>query len=96
MTGSREPGPTGPEHAGDPLDDARITQHKRLVLTLAGVTFLVFMSFPVLTSFTPALDGVVNGIGVAYIVGLALVVAPVLGAMAYRRNALRNEREEGR
>ncbi|QXJ20289.1 DUF485 domain-containing protein [Actinomadura graeca] len=69
--------------------DAAIARHKRLVLTAAAATFLLFMAFPVTTSFTGALDGVVHGIGIGYAAGLAVIVAPVLAAIAYRRWAAR-------
>ncbi|WP_131737140.1 hypothetical protein [Actinomadura roseirufa] len=94
MTGTPGPGPAAHTPAGG--HDAAIARHKRLVLSTAATTFLLFMAFPVLTSFTGVLDGVFHGVGAGYAAGLCVVVGPVLGATAYRRRARRFERETRR
>ena len=43
------------------------------------------MALPVLTSFTHVLDGVVGGVGVAYIVGFGEFVLAMAGAVVYCR-----------
>ncbi len=57
----------------------------RVVLTAGAALVVVVMLPPVLTSFTSLLDGVVAGIGVAYIVGFAEFVLALVGAVAYCR-----------
>ena len=69
----------------DQAHDAMIRRRKRVVLGAAAVTVLVFMTYPVLTSFTGVLNGVADGVGAAYAVGLAVVVLPAVAAVGYRR-----------
>jgi hypothetical protein len=45
-----------------------IRARKRVTLYGALATIVVFFAFPVLALATPALDGVVDGIGVVYLV----------------------------
>ncbi|MFI0481848.1 DUF485 domain-containing protein [Actinomadura sp. 9N215] len=82
MPRTPEPPPSGPDLA---RHDAMIQRHKRVVLGAAATTFVIFMAFPILTSFTGALDGVADGIGAGYAAGLAVILLPLLAAVAYRR-----------
>jgi uncharacterized membrane protein (DUF485 family) len=72
---------TEPDDAIDVLARRRI----RVVLTAAGLLVAAVMALPILTSFTHVLDGVVGGIGVAYIVGFGEFVLAMAGAVAYCR-----------
>jgi uncharacterized membrane protein (DUF485 family) len=68
----------------DPQDDfAR--RRVRVVLTAAAGLVVVVMLLPILTSFTSVLDGVVGGVGVAYIVGFGEFVLALAGAALYSR-----------
>ncbi|WP_165969361.1 DUF485 domain-containing protein [Actinomadura sp. KC06] len=82
MPHTPEPPPGGPDHTEH---DAMIQRHKRVVLGAAAITIVVFMAFPILASFTGALDGVADGIGAGYAAGLAVILLPLAGAVAYRR-----------
>ncbi|TMQ90079.1 hypothetical protein ETD83_37035 [Actinomadura soli] len=62
-----------------------VQRHKRVVLGAAAITFTVFMAFPILASFTGVLGGVADGAGAGYAAGLAVILLPLLGAVAYRR-----------
>ncbi len=73
-------GPGGDEF-GDELASRRI----RVVLTASAVVLVLILALPVLTSFTSVLDGVVGGIGVAYVVGFGEFVFAMAGAVAYCR-----------
>ncbi|WP_216216580.1 DUF485 domain-containing protein [Amycolatopsis aidingensis] len=75
--------------------DAAVRRRKRVALTAAAVTLVGFLTFPVLTSFTSLLDGVVHGVGIGYLVGFAVMVLPVLGAVAFCGWANRAERGGG-
>jgi uncharacterized membrane protein (DUF485 family) len=70
-----------PEDAIDVLARRRI----RVVLTAGALLLAVVMALPILTSFTHVLNGVVGGIGVAYIVGFGEFVLAMTGAVAYCR-----------
>ncbi|GAA4234831.1 hypothetical protein GCM10022254_40650 [Actinomadura meridiana] len=89
-----EPAETPPP-ASHAEHDAMIRRHKRTVLTAAAVTIVVFMAYPVLTTFTGVFNGVSNGIGAGYAAGLVVVVLPLLGGVAYIRWTSRIE-ERGR
>jgi uncharacterized membrane protein (DUF485 family) len=73
--------------------DAFARRRIRVVLTGSAVLLVAVMALPILTSFTHVLDGVVGGIGVAYIVGFAEFVLAMGGAVAYCRWADRVEDE---
>jgi uncharacterized membrane protein (DUF485 family) len=64
---------------------------KRTILRAGALVFLLFILFPLLTAFTPALDGTVGGIGIAYVAGFAEVLAALGIAFAYARWANREE-----
>jgi uncharacterized membrane protein (DUF485 family) len=81
-------GPGGDEF-GDQLASRRI----RAVLTASAVVLVLILALPVLTSFTSVLDGVVGGIGVAYIVGFGEFVLAMAGAVVYCRWVNRIEDE---
>ena len=57
----------------------------RVVLTASAVVLVLILALPVLASFTSVLDGVVGGIGVAYVVGFGEFVFAMAGAVAYCR-----------
>ncbi|MFI0410772.1 DUF485 domain-containing protein [Actinomadura sp. 3N508] len=86
----RTPEPPPGEH------DLMIQRRKRVVLGSAAVTVVVFMAFPILTSFTGVLNGVAGGVGAAYAAGLAVILLPLAGAAAYRRWTSRIEDGERR
>ncbi|MFI0372769.1 DUF485 domain-containing protein [Actinomadura sp. 1N219] len=88
-----EPPPTGPDTAEH---DAVIQRHKRVVLGAAAVTIVVFMAFPILASFTGVLGSVAGGVGAGYAAGLAVILLPLAGAVAYRRWTSRIEDGERR
>ena len=62
-----------------------IRARKRVTLYGALATIVLFFAFPVLALATPALDGVVDGIGVVYLVGFVEIVGATLAAVAYNR-----------
>ncbi|MGH3243006.1 MAG: hypothetical protein ACRDNL_21695 [Spirillospora sp.] len=82
MLPTPEPPPNGPDLT---RHDAMIQRHKRVVLGAAALTFVGFMAFPILASFTGVFDGVGNGVGAGYAAGLAVILLPLFGAVAYRR-----------
>jgi uncharacterized membrane protein (DUF485 family) len=70
----------------DPRDpDAVARRRIRVVLSASALLVAAVMALPILTSFTHILDGVVGGIGVAYIVGFGEFVLAMAGAVAYCR-----------
>jgi uncharacterized membrane protein (DUF485 family) len=60
-----------------------VRARKRVVLMGAVVTIALFFAFPVLAFATPALDGVVDGVGVVYLVGVVEILGATLAAMVY-------------
>jgi uncharacterized membrane protein (DUF485 family) len=72
-----------PEDPRDP--DAVARRRIRVVLSASALLVTAVMALPILTSFTHILDGVVGGIGVAYIVGFGEFVLAMAGAVAYCR-----------
>jgi uncharacterized membrane protein (DUF485 family) len=66
-------------------EDERARHRVQVVLTAGGALVIAVMALPVLASFTSVLDGVVAGVGVAYIVGFAEFVLALVGAVAYCR-----------
>jgi uncharacterized membrane protein (DUF485 family) len=60
-----------------------VMKRKRIALLGGATMFGLFILFPVLTAFTPVLDGTVNGIGVAYIAGFLEIVAAMIAAAIY-------------
>jgi uncharacterized membrane protein (DUF485 family) len=77
--------------------DALIRRRIRVVLSASALVVVAVMALPILTSFTHLLDGVVAGIGVAYIVGFGEFVLAMAGAVAYCRwvDRLEGGREGG-
>jgi uncharacterized membrane protein (DUF485 family) len=65
--------------------DAVAKRRIRVVLSASALVVVAVMALPILTSFTHILDGVVAGIGVAYIVGFGEFVFAMAGAVAYCR-----------
>jgi uncharacterized membrane protein (DUF485 family) len=60
------------------------TRTRRRIALLGGTTmFVLFIAFPVLAAFTTVFDGMVSGVGVAYIVGFLEIVAAMAVAGAY-------------
>lgn len=82
------------DEPGDP-QDAVARRRIRVVLPASALVVAAVMALPILTSFTHILDGVVGGIGVAYIVGFGEFVLAMAGAVAYCRWANRLDREGG-
>jgi uncharacterized membrane protein (DUF485 family) len=82
-----------PETDADARLDALARRRIRVVLIGSVLLVAAVMALPVLTSFTHALDGVVGGIGVAYIVGFGEFVLAMAGAVTYCRWADRLDRE---
>jgi uncharacterized membrane protein (DUF485 family) len=82
----------------DPRDQDAVTQRRiRVVLSASALLVAAVMALPIVTSFTHVLDGVVGGIGVAYIVGFGEFVLAMGGAVVYCRwvNRLDGIREGG-
>ena len=73
-----------------------VVKRKRIALLGGATMFGLFILFPVLTAFTPVLDGTVNGVGVAYIVGFLEIVAAMIAAAVYCAWANRVEAEADR
>ena len=71
--------------------EQHVRARKQVALFGAIATIVVFFAFPVLALATPALDGVVDGIGVVYLVGVVEIVGATIAAMAYNRWANRAE-----
>ena len=66
---------------------------KRNALLKGGLVFGVFMLYPLLATLTPALDGTVAGVSVAYLVGFLVIVFGLVVALTH--TAAVNAREEG-
>jgi uncharacterized membrane protein (DUF485 family) len=66
---------------------------KRYALTRGGLVFGVFMLYPLLATLTPALDGVVGGVSVAYFVGFLVIVFGLIVALAHAARANRAEED---
>jgi hypothetical protein len=62
-----------------------IRARKRVTLYGAIATIVLFFAFPVLALATPALDGVADGIGVVYLVGVVEIVGATIAAVVYNR-----------
>ena len=73
--------------------EQHVHARKRVALFGALATIVLFFAFPVLALATPALDGVVDGVGVVYLVGVVEIVGATLAAVAYNRWM---DRAEGR
>jgi uncharacterized membrane protein (DUF485 family) len=74
------------DEPNDPHDPDAIARRRiRVVLSASALLVAAVMALPILTSFTHILDGVVGGIGVAYIVGFGEFVLAMSGAVAYCR-----------
>jgi uncharacterized membrane protein (DUF485 family) len=69
----------------DDAQDAAAQRRIRVVLRASALLLVAVMALPILTSFTHVLNGVVGGIGVAYIVGFGEFVLAMGGAVAYCR-----------
>jgi uncharacterized membrane protein (DUF485 family) len=69
----------------DDPQDAVARRRIRVILSASALLVTAVMALPILTSFTHILDGVVGGIGVAYIVGFGEFVLAMAGAVAYCR-----------
>jgi uncharacterized membrane protein (DUF485 family) len=79
-----------------PDDEDAVAQRRiRVTLTASALLLVVVLAMPILTSFTHVLDGVVGGIGVAYIVGFGEFVLAMAGAVAYCRWVDRLEGDDG-
>jgi uncharacterized membrane protein (DUF485 family) len=65
---------------------------KRVALIGALATIVAFFAFPILALLTPALDGVVDGVGVVYLVGVVEIVGATVAAAVYCSWANRAER----
>ena len=65
---------------------------KRTALLKGGLVFGVFILYPVLATLTPALDGTVAGVSVAYLVGFLVIVFGLVVALAH--TAAANAREK--
>jgi uncharacterized membrane protein (DUF485 family) len=74
-----------------PSTPPAVMQRKRVALIGGATMFGLFILFPVLSAFTPVLDGAVNGIGVAYVAGFLEIVAAMAAAVVYCRWADRVE-----
>jgi uncharacterized membrane protein (DUF485 family) len=83
------PGDTSPggpaETAEDDRRDDLIGHRIRVVLAMSVLLVVLVLLLPILASFTSVLDGVVGGVGVAYIVGFAEFVIAMAGAVVYCR-----------
>ena len=73
-----------------------VVKRKRIALLGGATMFGLFILFPVLTAFTPVLDGTVNGVRVAYIAGFLEIVAAMIAAAVYCTWANRVEAEADR
>jgi hypothetical protein len=65
--------------------EQNVRVRKQVTLFGALATIVLFFAFPVLALATPALDGVVDGIGVVYLVGVVESVGATIAAVAYNR-----------
>lgn len=86
-------GRTQPVPESEPVewDEAAARRRIRVVLTASALLLVLVLLFPVLASFTHVLDGVVAGVGVAYVVGFGEFVIAMAGAVAYCRWVNRTE-----
>jgi len=65
---------------------------KRNALLKGGLVFGVFMLYPLLATLTPALDGTVAGVSVAYLVGFLVIVFGLVVALTHTAAANARER----
>jgi uncharacterized membrane protein (DUF485 family) len=66
---------------------------KRYALTRGGLVFGVFILYPVLATLTPALDGMMGGVSVAYFAGFLVIVFGLAVALAHVARANRAEED---
>jgi uncharacterized membrane protein (DUF485 family) len=85
MSSTTGPTPMRPESELVEWDEAAARRRIRVVLTASALLLVLVMLLPVLTSFTHVLNGVVAGVGVAYVVGFGEFVIAMAGAVAYCR-----------
>jgi uncharacterized membrane protein (DUF485 family) len=65
---------------------------KRNALLRGGLVFAVFITYPVLATLTPVLDGTVAGVSVAYLVGFLEILFGLAVALTHTARANRFER----
>jgi uncharacterized membrane protein (DUF485 family) len=85
MSSTAGPTPMRPESEPVEWDEDAARRRIRVVLTASALLLVLVMLLPVLTSFTHVLNGVVAGVGVAYVVGFGEFVIAMAGAVAYCR-----------
>lgn len=96
MAATEDAEPYTPQTGDHGLDDQFAGRRIRAAVTASAVVLVLILALPVLTSSTSALDGVVGGIGVAYIVGFGEFVLAMAGAVFYCRWADRIEADAER
>jgi uncharacterized membrane protein (DUF485 family) len=69
-----------------------IARRKRNALLRGGLVFGVFISYPVLATLTPVLDGTVAGVSVAYLVGFLEIMFGLAVALTHTTRANRFDR----
>jgi hypothetical protein len=72
---------------------AEASARKRVALIGALITIVGFFAFPILALATPALDGIVDGVGVFYLVAVVELFGATIAATLYCRWL--NRLEEG-
>jgi uncharacterized membrane protein (DUF485 family) len=72
---------------------AEASARKRIALIGALITIVAFFAFPILALATPALDGIVDGVGVFYLVAVVELFGATIAATLYCRWL--NRLEEG-
>jgi hypothetical protein len=64
---------------------AEASARKRVALWGALITIILFFAFPILALATPALDGIVDGVGVVYLVAVVELFGATIAAGVYCR-----------
>jgi uncharacterized membrane protein (DUF485 family) len=67
------------------MHDDEVRTRKRVALYGAVATIVLFFAFPVLALATPALDGIVDGVGVVYLVAIVELFGATIAATLYCR-----------
>jgi uncharacterized membrane protein (DUF485 family) len=65
---------------------------KRNALVRGGLVFVVFITYPVLATLTPVLDGTVGGVSIAYLVGFFEILFGLAVALTHTARATSSER----
>jgi uncharacterized membrane protein (DUF485 family) len=76
---------------GGSLGASGVAARKRSALLRGGLVFVVFITYPLLATLTPVLDGTVAGVSVAYLVGFLEILFGLAVALTHTARAAGSE-----